>query len=110
MQQSLRDRLIEMDCDGKIEDPWRRAFLYLCYCDLPERQKEDAFALWDKWGRKIVSFGWRVSDLKNLLPVIRGREIEKVNMADISFDDGGKAYMRPVVDGPSIWQEKGRRG
>ena len=71
----------------------------------------DILWIWHIHKEKILKLGWKPSDVKNLIPLIRGRSCIKLEIDHVVlWKDGIKStiYKRPVIGLPSEWQE-GRR-
>lgn len=102
--------------DMGMPEAWAEAYSRL-YC--AERPKaygsfqwwqilRDAGMFWDNWGARAILRDWRPADVRNLFPVIRGREIVDLGFADVTFSSGDRACRRPVAEGAPIWQENRR--
>lgn len=100
----------EQDCfAGLIPEMWVKAFDRLIYAEgVAQEVKADAWCLWKRWCVQLTRAGMGPIEVRGLLPLIKGRSVEKIGPANVTFCDGEKAFMRPQIDGPPKWVE-GRR-
>lgn len=116
----MAERAALMEFDGGLPRVWAESMARLCTAPrpgayLPEvwaTLVEDGAKLIDRHLTRIVGNGWTPDDVRGLLPLIQGREVVAVHIADVVVRGGNGAketiYRRPSLGGAARW-DAGRR-
>ena len=120
MSEDFEERAAILEHDAKMPREWAEALARIDTALVPagytaERWAvvvDDAGRLLGRWLGRIRASDWTPADIRGLLPLLAGREVVAVGAGDVTVigADGVrvKLYRRPVLNGPSCWQE-GRR-
>lgn len=121
MPDAFEERAALMEFDGGLTRPWAESLARLATAPKPGAYEPE------RWGQvvtdaarfvaghlpRIVANGWTVEDVRGLLPMLMGREVVTVGMADVTVIQlsgaMGRIYRRPNPGGAARWDEGKRK-
>lgn len=116
----FEERAAIMEFDGKLPRMWAESLARLATAEKPGAYEPERWAIIVEDAHRLVighharmdMLGLTPADVRELLPMIKGRDVVSVDLGDVTvrMPGGGKAriYLRPRPGGAARWDE-GRR-